>query len=239
MKFNKQAYKYFLKGIKTRIFKSKLPIQKFNSRDYWEHRYLTNDNSGAGSYGRLADFKAEVLNDFVIFNNIQNIIEYGCGDGNQLSLANYPNYIGLDVSETAIYHCQQKFMEDSSKTFFLTNALMDRNLEAELVLSLDVIFHLIENEVFEKYMNDVFKHATKYVIIYASNYNDHFAPHVKCRKFTDWIEKNVSDNWKLEEVIKNKYPVDITKPDTTSMSDFYIFKKNIESNELHQDLKLD
>ena len=220
MKFNLQNYKFFFK----RILNKKKAIQSFNSRDYWEKRYNSNNNSGAGSYGPLADFKAIVLNEFVKTYNIQSIIEYGCGDGNQLSLANYPIYIGLDVSKTAISLCQQKFKEDVSKKFYLTDEFKKENIKTELVLSLDVLFHLIEDEVFENYMNDIFNSATKYVIIYASNYDDHFAPHVKCRKFTNWIEKNVSNTWKIKKIIYNKYPFDKENPDTTSMSDFYIFE---------------
>ncbi len=34
-------------------------------------------NSGAGSYNELAEFKANVLNDFVRENDIQTVIEYG------------------------------------------------------------------------------------------------------------------------------------------------------------------
>jgi len=225
MKFNLKKFKIFIKKISNKILIRKSSSQLFNSRDYWEKRYLSNNNSGAGSYGRLADFKAEVLNDFVKINNIQSIIEFGCGDGNQLGLANYPNYIGLDVSKNAISLCQQKFKEDVSKKFYLTDEFKKRHIKTELVLSLDVLFHLIEDEVFENYMNDIFNSATKYVIIYSSNYNDHFAPHVKCRKFTDWTEKNVSANWKLQEVINNIYPFDKSNPDSTSFSDFYIFKR--------------
>ena len=33
------------------------------SEKYWEKRYIAGGNSGAGSYGKLAEFKAEVLND--------------------------------------------------------------------------------------------------------------------------------------------------------------------------------
>lgn len=215
----------FYKGFKS-VFRRKLKTKKFQgSKNYWEARYKGNDNSGAGSYGRLAEFKAEVLNNFVKSNNIQNIIEYGCGDGNQLSLSNYPNYIGLDVSITAKETCQKKFKNDDSKFFYLANEFINENIKAELVLSLDVIYHLIEDYIFENYMSDIFNHSTKYVIIYSSNYNDHFEPHVKCRKFTDWIEKNVSATWKLKEIINNKYPFNKMRPDTTSMSDFYIYEK--------------
>jgi hypothetical protein len=43
-----------------------------------------------GSYGKFAAFKAEVLNAFVQEMRVDTVIEFGCGDGNQLTLARYP-----------------------------------------------------------------------------------------------------------------------------------------------------
>jgi hypothetical protein len=63
------------------------------SGKYWDNRYKKCGNSGAGSYGKLAEFKADILNKFISKNNIQSVIEFGCGDGNQLLLANYQCYI--------------------------------------------------------------------------------------------------------------------------------------------------
>ena len=60
------------------------------SAQYWETRYRTGGDSGAGSYGRLAKFKAESINGFVRENGIHSVIEWGCGDGSQLSLAGIP-----------------------------------------------------------------------------------------------------------------------------------------------------
>src|SRR5690348_11631317 len=53
---------------------------------YWEQRYLAGGTSGAGSFGRLAQFKAETINAFASRANIQTVIEFGCGDGRQLRL---------------------------------------------------------------------------------------------------------------------------------------------------------
>ncbi|MDR0569556.1 MAG: class I SAM-dependent methyltransferase [Spirochaetaceae bacterium] len=92
------------------------------SKAYWERRYAEGGNSGAGSYNRLAAFKAEMLNAFVRDNNIQTVMEFGCGDGNQLSLARYPRYTGFDVSETAVKLCKNRFKGDATKTFYLLNA---------------------------------------------------------------------------------------------------------------------
>ena len=91
------------------------------SRTYWEERYAGGGNSGVGSYSKFAEFKAEVLNDFIVSNSVGSVIEFGCGDGNQLSLANYPRYLGFDVSATAIDLCHAPFAGDESKSFKLLN----------------------------------------------------------------------------------------------------------------------
>ena len=88
----------------------------FSSKRYWENRYLSGGNSGDGSYGKYAEFKAKVLNDFVKENQIKEVIEFGCGDGNQLSLAKYPKYTGIDVSGKAIDLCITKHKNDPKKS---------------------------------------------------------------------------------------------------------------------------
>ena len=197
-----------------------------NSGNYWEGRYSAKGNSGAGSYGRLAEFKAEVVNGLVCSENIQTILEFGCGDGNQLALGNYPSYIGLDVSPKAIELCKEKFALDSTKSFFLAGESDAQS--AELVLSLDVIFHLVEDAVFEKYMIDLFNASIKFVVIYSSNYDDDFsesAPHVRHRRFTDWIEKNASE-FEMLKKIPNNYPYNKSNQKNTSFANFYVYKKH-------------
>lgn len=201
------------------------------SQKYWEHRYAKKGNSGAGSFGRLGEFKAQIINQFVRENDIKSVIEFGCGDGSQLSLAAYPEYIGLDVSPTAIELCQKKFPGDLSKKFFLLEPLSsseDKYLNiADLALSLDVIYHLTEDEVYRKYMKTLFDSAKKYAIIYSSNHDENQSYHIKHREFTRWIQQNARD-WQLIKRIDNAYPYDASNPENTSWSDFYIFKKSIK-----------
>ena len=78
--------------------------------------------------------------------------------------------------------------------------------------------------MFEQYMTRLFTSSKKYVCIYSSNYNEQTAMHVKHRKFTDWIEQNLSNKWALERVINNIYPYSEDNPDNTSVSDFYFYK---------------
>jgi cyclopropane fatty-acyl-phospholipid synthase-like methyltransferase len=196
-----------------------------DSASYWEQRYLNNKNSGAGSYGRLANFKAEIINAFVVEHHVKDVIEFGCGDGHQLSLANYPKYTGVDVSTEAVSICKKLYKADSSKSFYTLNEFEMLNLKAELVLSLDVIFHLIEDEVYNNYMQQLFSTSQKFVIIYSSNNEKYYAKHVKSRKFTNWIDAHVANNWHLKHVIKNKFPYDRSNPNDTSFSDFFIYQK--------------
>lgn len=79
------------------------------SSNYWDNRYRGGGNSGAGSYGKLSQFKNKIISGFCKKNEIGHIIEFGSGDGNQASLLpNHIEYIGLDVSPTAISMCRKK-----------------------------------------------------------------------------------------------------------------------------------
>jgi hypothetical protein len=200
------------------------------SATYWDERYQEEGNSGSGSYDHLAEHKAEVINDFVAKNGIKTVIEFGCGDGNQLKIAKYPSYIGLDVSPTAVKMCYNLFKTDKTKSFYVYNstAFVDnaRLFNADLTMSLDVLYHLVEKEIFEAYLRHLFAAANKYVIIYASDYNQAEEPihqHENRRSFTDFVTKNIQ-GWKLKEVLKNKYPVS-THKEKGSLSDFFIYQK--------------
>jgi len=209
-------------AIYRKIFSKKKNFS--DSKVYWQTRYIRGGHSGEGSYHKLAEFKASVINDFVQSKNIVTVIEYGCGDGNQLLLANYPNYHGIDVSEIAVKTCEQMFKNDRTKKFSLL--IDEQNETADLTLSLDVIYHLLEDETFDDYMHKLFDTSNRYVIIYSSNTNDQIAPiapHVRHRKFIDWVNKEKS-SWQLLQRIPNIYPY--TGDDTEgSFADFYIFQK--------------
>jgi cyclopropane fatty-acyl-phospholipid synthase-like methyltransferase len=197
---------------------------------YWEKRYASGGTSGRGSYGKLALYKAKIVNSFVRKHHIKSVIEFGCGDGNQLISASYPKYVGLDVSSTAIKLCVKRFKNDETKSFFLYDpdcfADNAKYLISDLTLSLDVIYHLVEDAKFETYMEHLFSSARKFVLIYASN-TDKNTPfqgiHIKHRSFSKWISENLT-GWKLYKKITNKYPPSEDNK-RGSFADFYIYKK--------------
>jgi SAM-dependent methyltransferase len=194
---------------------------------YWETRYAGGGDSGAGSYSRLATFKAEVINAFVERHGIASVIELGCGDGNQLTLARYGRYVGFDVAKSAIDRCRSMFRGDATKTFKLMSEYSGEH--ADLALSLDVVYHLVEDAVFDAYMRRLFDAAGKFVAIYSSNdatLNETLgsAPHVRHRRFSDWIELNAS-GWQLLQHVPNRYPYSPANPAETSCADFYFYAR--------------
>jgi hypothetical protein len=200
------------------------------SEQYWKQRYEMGGNSGAGSYSRLAEFKAEVLNQFVKENDISTVIEFGSGDGNQLKYLTFPGYIGFDISPKAVEDCRSIYGADGTKQFLLLEDYAGE--KAQLTLSLDVIFHLIEDSVFDAYMRRLFEASEKYVIIYSSNQpNEEFeerVPHVKHRRFTDWTTQHAAE-FKLLSHIPNKYPFD-GDGSRSSYSDFFVFGRKGEED---------
>ena len=201
------------------------PAAPFTSSEkYWINRYSAGGNSGDGSCGQLAEFKAGIINEFVRRNMIASVIELGCGDGIQLKLAEYPLYTGLDVSLRALSICEEVFVNDTAKYFKLMDSY--NNETADLALSLDVIFHLVEDAVFTEYMNMLFSIAREFVIIYSSDSDENLKDqptHVRHRNFTLWIEKKMP-GWKLIKYIPNQYPFK-GNTRTGSFSDFYIYEK--------------
>jgi len=178
---------------------------------YWERRYAGGRGSGSGSYGRSAAFKAEFLNALLSRTGANSVLELGCGDGAQLARIDYPRYVGIDVSPSIIARCVASFAQDPRKQFFAASA-RERWAEGttyDLTLSLDVVYHLVEDEVFAAYMTDLFALSRRHVVIYSTNRDpgpgSEPAPHVRHRRFTDWVEQHACD-WTLSCFEPNPEP---------------------------------
>ncbi len=176
-----------------------------DSRSYWNSRYAARGTSGVGSYALQARYKADYLNRLVEENAVTSVVEFGCGDGSQLSLANYPRYLGIDIAGQAIRRCIESFGGDKTKSFvaYDLRAFADpsRFIHADLALSLDVVFHLVEDDVYEAYMGALFNAADRFVVIYARDRDESPAlkRHVRWREFTPWVERNAT-GWRLTQV---------------------------------------
>lgn len=194
-----------------------------SSSHYWEQRYQRGGTSGVGSYGIYAEYKAEVLNSFVSANGIIRVAELGCGDGNQLKYFNFAQYLGIDISPAAVELCRNTYRDDRTKTFLVYDEtgsdVMVQLFKPELVISLDVIYHLVEDKVFEDYIDKLFNVSSRYVTIYSTDFDMHYdSSHQVDRKFTEYIEKNIK-GWQLSRVLLNPHK------GADTQSDFYFYEK--------------
>jgi hypothetical protein len=220
-KLTKQMLAAFGKTVIGRTFNNIRFKNKFaNAAGYWEKRYLNNGTSGNGSYGDSAVYKATIINQFISDHQIEQVTDFGCGDGNQLQYFQFPRYIGLDVSATALNKCTDLYKADTTKTFgvYTPHDFIRRlnSFKSELVLSLDVVYHLVEQEVFEQYMRHLFACSTKFVIIYAWDVKGKQRFHVKHHEFTKWIATH-EKGWVLKQKIE---PLQLP-----GACDFFIYEK--------------
>ena len=194
---------------------------------YWIDRYKKGGDSGAGSKGRLAEFKADIINQFIKEHNITTVLDLGCGDGMQAELIKAPFYVGVDISFDALKMCEQRFQGDPAY-IFISYSLLTMYNKADLTLSLDVIYHLIDDKTFTQYMKSLFYYAQRYVIIYACDFyapgEPGFAPWIKPRKFTDYVDVHLL-GFELVKRIPNKYPFDVNDLVNTSFSEFFIYER--------------
>lgn len=155
------------------------------NKQYWEQRYTNGGDSGAGSRGRLAEWKASQINDFVAEQSIQSVIEFGCGDGQQLALSQYPKYQGYDISPAAVDLCKAKVKRQG---YSIKDLAQYSGQTAQLALSVDVIFHLVDNDEYKQYMQMLTAAADEWLIVYSTDVDlAGPAPHVKHRRFSDML----------------------------------------------------
>lgn len=195
------------------------------SARYWQRRYAAGGTSGSGSYGDYAAGKAAIVNRVIEDYGVTSVIEFGCGDGNQLAQLDVPRYIGLDVAPRAIEICSELFANDRTKSFFYYDPahFIDRAgvVTADLALSQEVIFHLIEDTVFETYMTHLFDAARRLVLICASDENLTLGKHERHRTFTPWVERHRPD-WELLARVANPHPFD-SSTGAGMRSDFFLY----------------
>ena len=183
--------------------------ENFRSAPYWEQRYKAGGDSGKGSYGKLAEFKAKFVNNFIREHQIKRLLDFGCGDGNQAGSLQVEKYLGFDVAESAVARCRKKFKNDPSKRFVVYDPALFKAEAAvfkpELTLSMDVVFHLVEEEVFAGYMLELFNTSPKYAVIYSTNFErKNASPHHVDREFTRHIAAHFPE-WELIQSVVNPY----------------------------------
>lgn len=212
--------------------------EEFSSPNYWERRYRTGGTSGSGSRSKLAEYKAEFINDFVLRNEIETLTELGCGDGVQLGLFKVDCYKGLDIAPSAIEMCEEMYSSDASKSFSQYFPGIGQHLDgdrsrirlyrSDAAISLDVLYHLVEDDLFEDHLRDLFGLGRRFVIIYACDREASELPpvgqHLKWRRFTPFIN-DAFPEWELIQQAANPYPAEQCGTELGSYAGFFVYQR--------------
>lgn len=153
----------------------------FEATQYWDWRYRRGGTSGAGSRGREAMEKVELVQKIIHDLGIHSVLDLGCGDGYVASFLEVDTYVGFDISEHALQECRALMPE---------RRFVGRLPEGErfdLTLSLDVMFHLVDDADYIKHLLALASFSDCAAFVYGTN-RPHPGPeaaHVKHRRWTD------------------------------------------------------
>lgn len=178
---------------------------------YWEARYSSGGGSGAGSIGEPAEAKAAYINNLIRRERVASVVDWGCGDGQQLDLLTLPAaYLGVDISPTAVARCLQRHPDRACLVWPSDGPPVD--ILADLAMSLDVIFHLVADDDFHAYWDRLFASADRLVLAHATDV-DHpgGARHVRHRRHTHLAP----DGWDL-----------VDRPDDSATPGFYLWRRS-------------
>lgn len=150
-----------------------------DAKQYWNDRYKNGNSSGYGSYGEQLKKKLGWLSGL----DVTSISEIGCGDLNfathLLHLYRFakPTYTGQDISDLII----NKHKIDYPLLNFVNN--IDDLPQSDLLLCVDVLFHVLDDNEVEPLLQKIESKWTKYLAITAYERDEEMNGHVRIRKF--------------------------------------------------------
>jgi 2-polyprenyl-3-methyl-5-hydroxy-6-metoxy-1,4-benzoquinol methylase len=161
----------------------------FDVADYWQQRYVNGGDSGSGSQGAAVEAKAVYINQIIREYKLKSIIDWGCGDGELAMRVLVPHYTGLDVAPAAVEMCCAKM---PSREWLVYDGFSGPDITADMALSVDVLFHLIDDGLYRRYLELLFDSASL-VCVSASNRDEAGRAHVLHRAFL----KDVPEDWRV------------------------------------------
>lgn len=139
-------------------------------KKYWETRYQESEvGSGSGSYADQGDWTRHELYKLVTDYEVKTVTDIGCGQCD-LWVSTLPvqeeNYLGLDVSESAIKKARAQYPQASFSTIDVVDLVKDTNRIKgweDMVVCTDLLFHL--NPTDSKALFDWMQKVARKVIV--------------------------------------------------------------------------
>lgn len=169
--------------------------------EYWDTRYKRGDSSGFGSVGKLREFKWDIINKYA--GNVNEVIDVGCGDLSFWEGRNCSKYSGIDISPTIID--RNKKIRKNWK-FICSPADVKIDISSNIVLCLDVLFHIMDDDIYLKILNNLMSYSNNLVFIYTWKINPFLnINHLKNRFINLLLKENELNDKRLVKIKYQKY----------------------------------
>lgn len=211
---------------------------------YWERRYRQGGSSGAGSRGETLSQKigfAHIIHSDVRKEGGRGVLDLGCGDGRfaegfvEFSLGeqkDFDGYRAVDISPKAL-----EIAEEFCR-LRLPSEAVDRYMSFELFrpdrpeqpispgvfglgLSLEVIFHILEDDIYDLYMSTLFDRCRTVLIQTAADPGPvrTAGSHIVWRDTQKWVQDN-----RPEALCIHHIPRPFGE---RSFSDFFVYRTGV------------
>lgn len=156
----------------------------YPEKQYWEQRYFSGGTSGPGSIGKHKTWKWGIIDQFVQDLNLSDVLDVGCGDLSFWEGRDCDDYTGIDFSKTVI----DKNTKRRPRWHFIhANAEnMIPGLRREIVLCMDVLFHITDEENFLSILHNLCHYSSNYIFVHTWK-NNPFGRANRIRRILDKI----------------------------------------------------
>lgn len=151
---------------------------------YFDKRYASGRNSGAGSEAGAVRHKVELISGLP---EVEKVLEIGCGDFNfgkalMEKLPQRAEYMGLDISKVIIDRNLAEH-ENARIQFSHIAGLPKTPMQTDLLLCLDVLFHVRDLGEYYAMLAWLRSVSWKYLAVTAYEYSGPSDDHLRIRKF--------------------------------------------------------
>ena len=113
---------------------------------------------------RSARLKTSFINRFIRFNNVADLLEFGCGDGKVMRALRVGRYLGVDTPGPALAQCRALVAGDPTRRVLPAGEL-PAGTRAAMTLSSDMLQRLTSDREFNIHLRTLFQAARDYVLI--------------------------------------------------------------------------
>lgn len=157
--------KSLVKGFKGLVASRREAGGLTDDANYWRARYSAGGSSGTGSEGQNLAFKGNFVSTFIRENQVDTVLDVGCGQGAIIPFLSNVEYLGVDFAEPAVRYCVARWGETEKRKFRHVHRVQSLSTSSDAVLLLEVLMHVTDDEEYRTLLETCFSLAKRFVII--------------------------------------------------------------------------